>query len=173
MEKVSVDDVPDDPHPMGVNTERTPLSEPLGAEDVAVVHYSLAPGEQFSGGLHAHHDQEELFYVLEGTATFEHRERREAPEENPMGGTEKTDVAAGEAIRFAPGEFQTGRNESDDRVVGLAIAAPSSRHDWGQIESFAPCPECETVTSHFVMDPAETDGFGIRCDECGNELRLS
>ena len=171
MEKVAVDDVADEPHPMGVNTERTPLSGPLGAEDVAVVHYSLAPGEQFSGGLHAHHDQEEVFYVLAGTATFEHRGYDEAPEDDPRAGTEKTEVAAGEAIRFEPKEFQCGRNESDERVVGLAIAAPSSRHDWEQIESFAPCPECGEVTSHFVLEP--TDGFGIRCDECDNELRLS
>jgi len=171
MEKVSVDDVPNDPHPMGVNTERTPLSGALGTEDVAVVHYRLAPGEQFSGGLHTHHDQEELFYVVEGTATFEHRGPDEAPEDDPLGGTTETEVSAGEAIRFAPGEFQTGRNESDERVVGLAVAAPSSHHDWEQIESFAPCPVCDEVTSHFVLEP--TDGFGVRCDECGNELRLS
>jgi mannose-6-phosphate isomerase-like protein (cupin superfamily) len=171
MEKVSVDDVTNDPHPMGVNTERSPLSAALGAEDVAVVHYSLAPGEQFSGGLHTHHDQEELFYVLEGTATFEHRGYDDAPEGNPTGGTTKTEVSAGEVIRFEPKEFQCGRNESGDRVVGLAIAAPSSRHDWEQIESFAPCPECDEVTSHFVLEP--TDGFGLRCDECDNELRLA
>ena len=160
MEKITVEALDPDPHPLGVNRERRNVTDALGADHLAVVHYELAPGEQFSGGLHTHHDQEELFYVLEGTATFEV-------------GTdgENVDVAAGEAIRFAPGEFQCGRNESDGDVVALALAAPGSRHNWADIESFAPCSECEAVTSHGVREPDEA--FVIHCLECGTEMAVA
>ena len=160
MERVSIDDVEAEPHPMGVNRERRVLTDALGAEEMTAVHYELEPGEQFSGGLHTHHDQEEVFYVLEGTATFEY-------------GTdgEKTDVESGEVIRFEPGEFQCGRNESDDVVVGLALAAPGSQHDWEQLESFAPCGECGEVTAHGVREPDQD--FVIYCKECGNEMQIA
>ena len=145
---------------MGVNRERRVLTDALGAEHVAAVHYELEPGEQFSGGLHTHHDQEEVFYVVRGTATFEV-------------GTDgrKVDVGAGEVIRFEPGEFQCGRNEGDEPVVGLALAAPGSRHDWEAIESFAPCAECGEVTSHGVREPDEA--FVVYCNDCGNETRIA
>jgi mannose-6-phosphate isomerase-like protein (cupin superfamily) len=161
MEKTAVDEVTAEPHPMGVNTERRPLSDVLGTEHVAIVHYELKPGEQFSAGLHAHHDQEEVFVVLSGTATFEHGERGES----------STTVEGGEAIRFAPGEFQCGRNESDGPVVGLAIAAPGRRHDWDEIESPAPCEECGTVTGHGVRAP--DGGMVIYCLDCGAETRVA
>jgi quercetin dioxygenase-like cupin family protein len=160
MERVSVDDIRAEPHPMGVNRERRVVTDAVGAEHVTAVHYELDPGEQFSGGLHTHHDQEEVFYVLDGTATFEV-------------GTdgETVDVEAGEAIRFEPGEFQCGRNESDDRVAGLALAAPGSRHNWEDIESFAPCSECGEVTSHGVREPDEA--FVVYCMECDNEVQIA
>lgn len=165
MERVSLDDVDPEPHPAGVNSDRRPLSTALGATDVAIVHYTLDPGEQFSGELHAHGDQEELFYVLEGTATFE---RLPADRKTPHT-AESVVVSAGELIRFAPGEFQCGRNKSDKQVVGLAIAAPGVCHDWDQIETFAPCPECGERTIH---DLSVGDGMIIDCHECGNELRV-
>jgi quercetin dioxygenase-like cupin family protein len=179
MERVTVDEIEAEPHPMGVNRERRVVTDALGAEEMTAVHYELEPGEQFSGGLHTHHDQEEVFYVLEGTATFEHREPRSGSDRSngehsdPRDGTdgETVDVAAGEVIRFEPGEFQCGRNESDDRVVGLALAAPGSQHDWEALESFAPCVECGEVTSHGVEEP---DGsFVIYCNECGNEMEIA
>ena len=160
MERVSIDEIDAEPHPMGVNRERRVVTDALGAEHVTAVHYELEPGEQFSGGLHTHHDQEELFYVLDGTATFEFG----------TDGDEVT-VGAGEVVRFEPGEFQCGRNKSDDTVVGLALAAPGSRHNWEDLESFAPCGECGEVTSHGVREP---DGsFVIYCNECGNEMQIA
>ena len=160
MERVTVDEMDAEPHPMGVNRERRVVTDALGAEHVTAVHYELEPGEQFSGGLHTHHDQEELFYVLEGTATFEF-------------GTDgdEVEVEAEEVVRFEPGEFQCGRNESDDTVVGLALAAPGSRHNWADLESFAPCAECGEVTSHGVREP--DDVFVIYCNECGNEMQIA
>lgn len=161
MEHIEVDAVPTEPHPMGVNHDRRVVSDALGTEDVAIVHYTLDPGEQLSGGLHTHHDQEELFYVLSGTATFE---------VGPAGDGEVV-VEAGEAIRFASGEFQCGRNEADEPLVALAVAAPGTQHDWEQIESPAPCPACDAITPHYVQPPE--DGFVIVCRECGTETRVA
>jgi len=179
MERITVDDVGAEPHPMGVNRERRVVTDALGAEHLTVVHYELRPGEQFSGGLHTHHDQEELFYILEGTATFEHREPQRGSDEfsgepsDPGDGTDGDEVAveAGEVVRFEPGEFQCGRNESDDAVVGLALAAPGSQHNWEDLESFAPCSECGEVTSHGVEEPDEA--FVVYCNECGHEMRIA
>lgn len=160
MEHVSIEAVENDPHPMDIHTVRRPLSDALDTEEVAIVHYILDPGEQFSGGLHTHHDQEEIFYILEGRASFD----------VGTNGEEVT-VEGGEAVRFPPGQFQCGRNDSSDRVVGLAIAAPGNRHTWADIESLAPCPNCETVTSHGVRPP--DDGMVIYCNECGTEARVA
>jgi mannose-6-phosphate isomerase-like protein (cupin superfamily) len=177
MKHIAIDDVTEEPHPMGVNSDRRVVSDALDADDVAVIRFDLAPGEQFSGGLHTHHDQEELFYILEGTATWDvgpepdadHAERHasERPE------TEEVVVEAGEVIRFPPGQFQCGRNKSDGRVVGLAVAAPGTQHDWEALESFAPCAgDCDGITSHGVRQP-DGDGMVVYCNECGAELQVA
>ena len=177
MERVDIEAIEREPHPMGVNRERRDVGAAIGAEHMAAVHYELEPGEQFSGGLHTHHDQEEVFYVIEGTATFEHREPRSGSSgssgehADPQDDTRKTEVEAGEAIRFEPGEFQCGRNESDDTIVALALAAPGRRHDWAALESFAPCGECGEVTSHGVREP--DGGFVVYCNECDTEMRIA
>lgn len=162
MERVTVDDVDHDGHPAGVNTVRRPVSDALGATDCTIVYYELAPGDSFSGGLHRHHDQEECFYVLSGTVTFDTRESVDA---DPRTVT----VAAGEAVRFPPGEFQFGYNDSDERVVALAIAAPSSGHDWDQIEWLTRCRPCDEEVVH---DIALSDAGAIvaTCRQCGKEL---
>ena len=156
MERTALDDVENDPHPMGINTVQKPLSAALGAEDVAINYFELGPGEKFSGGLHTHHDQEEIFYVQSGSATFEVGKGRETVTVGPDG-----------AIRFAPGEFQHGYNPEDaeEDVVGLAIGAPSERHDWDQIESYSYCPECERERS-FSVEPID-DGLATVCQHCG------
>jgi uncharacterized cupin superfamily protein len=123
------------------------LAEPLGAENLALNHYELAPGEVFADGLHAHMDQEELFYVLEGVATFE-----------TMEGT--TEVEAGEAVRFAPGEFQQGRNESDGVVRGLALGAPRDSTD---VRVPVACTACSAGSLRAV--PAD-EGFTFACPDC-------
>jgi uncharacterized cupin superfamily protein len=108
MQKVSVDELDNDPRVADVQKH---LTEPLGLSDMALNYYELEPGDSFSGGMHTHMDQEEVFYVMEGTATFQ-------PEE----GTHE--VGPDEAVRFAPGEYQEGRNEGDERVRALAMGAP-------------------------------------------------
>jgi uncharacterized cupin superfamily protein len=155
MQKIATDDV--EPTAMGGgDLDRRGLSEPLGTDDVAINYYALDPGEAFSGGMHAHLDQEEVFYVIEGTATFETKSE-------PTADSETVEVAAGEAIRFAPGEFQQGRNESDGRVVALALGAPRDSTE-GRIPQ--PCEECDGD----VLALARGDeGMVLRCPDCEAE----
>ncbi|MFB6169712.1 MAG: cupin domain-containing protein [Haloarculaceae archaeon] len=156
MERTTLSEVENEPHPMGINSVRKPLSSVLGAADVAINYFELAPGEKFSGGLHTHHDQEEIFYVQSGTATFEVGTDRD-----------HVSVGPGAAVRFAPGEFQHGYNpeDADEPVVGLAIGAPGGRHDWDQIESISHCPDCEAETS-WRVEPTD-DGLATVCESCG------
>jgi len=149
MERVSIDEV--EPSALGSDVDRRGLSEPLGATDVALNRYRLDPGERFSGGLHAHTDQEEIFVVVEGEATFE-----------TMDGD--VSVGAGEAVRFAPGEFQSGKNDGDEPVVAFALGAPRDSED---VRIPQECPECGHENMRAV--PSD-DGFDLRCPECGAEL---
>ncbi|WP_254764111.1 cupin domain-containing protein [Natrinema marinum] len=156
MEKVAIDDVDIEVNPLDVHSVRRPVSDELGFSDFAMNYFELEPGESFSGGLHTHHDQEEVFYVQEGTAIFE-TEDDEIP------------VDEGEVIRFAPGDFQHGYNDSDEQVVGFAFGAPKSKHDWDQIESMAYCQECEAEVGH-GLGFTDEGNFRLTCTECGNSF---
>ncbi|WP_336003120.1 cupin domain-containing protein [Halorientalis halophila] len=153
MEKVAVDDVEIQNNPLGVHSVRKPVSDALGTTDFAFNYFELQPGESFSGGMHRHHDQEEVFYVLEGTATFETLE-------------ETVDVPADGAIRFEKGEYQTGGNETDELVRGLAIGAPDSKHDWDELDALVYCSECGEETDH-GMGFTDDGRFSFTCRECG------
>lgn len=111
MEKLRIDDVD---RRVDSATVLRPLTAALGASDVALNYYELAPGDSFAYGFHMHAEQEELFVIQAGRATFD-----------TESGT--VDVEAGEIVRFGPGEYQQGRNEGDERVVALAIGAPRNR----------------------------------------------
>jgi|GEM_PF-171369 len=114
MEHVAIEAVDDEANPLAEHEVRKPLSRALGTDHFAMNYFELSPGESFSGGLHAHNDQEEVFYVASGTARFEVGRDRET-------------VAVGpdEVIRFAPGEFQTGGvpADGDEGVVAIALGA--------------------------------------------------
>lgn len=154
MEHVAVEDVAVELNPMKVHSVRKPVSRALGTTDFAMNYFELAPGESFSGGLHRHNDQEEVFYVESGVATFEVGLERERQE-----------VAAGELIRFPPGEFQEGVNDGDERVVGWAVGAPGASHDWDELQSRVYCPECDGETTH---DTDLVEGrFELTCTDCG------
>jgi uncharacterized cupin superfamily protein len=150
MEHVAVDDVATTGR---VADRRAGLTEPLGLSDAAINYFELAPGDGFSGGMHTHLDQEEVFYVLEGTATFE------TPETS-------VEVGAGEAIRFAPGEYQTGGNESDERVRGLAIGAPQ---DQGETRSGVECRDCGADYHEVHVDDGQ---MRLVCPGCGHEIEV-
>ena len=160
MQKTAIDDVDVVTNPMEVHDVRKPVSRAIGTEHVAMNYFELAPGDAFSGGLHAHGDQEEVFYVLSGTATFEvGRDRK------------RVDVAAGELIRFAPGEFQSGfvREDAEEEVVAWAIGAPGARHDWGQIESLIECRACGEERAH-ATELTDDGLFRFTCTECGTSF---
>lgn len=160
MRKVAIDEVDIELSPLGVHSVRRPVSDELGTEHFAMNYFELEPGESFSGGLHTHHDQEEVFYIQSGTATFDVGLERE-----------QVDVEAGEVIRFAPGEFQEGYNDADSEttVTGLAFGAPAAKHDWNDIESIIPCGECGEETGHGLALTDEGN-FRFTCGECGTEL---
>ena len=149
MEKVSIGDV--EPNAFGGDIDRRGLSAPLETTDLALNRYRLDPGERFSGGMHAHMDQEEVFVIVEGEATFE---------------TMDGEVTVGEAevIRFAPGEFQSGKNDSDGEVVAFAMGAPRDSEDVRLPQN---CPECGHDNVRAI--PGE-DGFDLECPDCGAEL---
>jgi len=167
MEKVSIDDVETVPHFMGANTNRKPLSRAIDGLGFATTYLELEPGEAFSGGLHAHTDQEELFVVLEGTATWE---TKAGAGDEPT----RTEVGPMEAIHFGMGDaYQTGRNETDDVVRGLAIGAPGSRHTWAGTEALVDCETCGEETVHTFEGEGrmpDIEDMTITCAECGTEL---
>lgn len=151
MEKVTVDELENEPRVADVTKH---LTEPLGLRDVAINYFELTPGESFSGGLHTHTNQEEIFYIIEGEATFEMLD-------------DELSVGPGEVVRFAPGEYQEGTNEGDDgRVVALALGAP---REMGETRAPLPCGECGDADYH-VAD-VEPDGVTLSCPECNSEIR--
>ena len=150
MEKISIDD----PDPSARTADvQAGLTGPLNLSDVAINYYELAPGDSMSGGLHTHMSQEEIFYVLEGTATFE------TPEES-------VEVGADEAIRFAAGEYQEGKNEGDERVRALALGAP---RDQGETRALFPCENCGA--DYHEVDIGEAS-MTLVCPDCGHEIEM-
>lgn len=149
MEHVSIDDI--ESSAFGRDVDRRGLSDPLGTTDLALNRYRLDPGERFTSDLHAHMDQEEVFVVVEGEATFE----------TPDG---EVTVEEDEAVRFAPGEFQSGKNDADAELVAFALGAPRDTED---VRISRECPDCGHGNVRLI--PNE-DGFGLQCPECGTEL---
>lgn len=150
MERVSVDDLADSVQPATVMRH---LTDPLGLTDVAINYYELEPGDSFAFAYHSHEVQEEVFYVIEGTATFE-------TESGPV------DVGAGEAIRFAREELQRGWNHGDERVVALALGAPLA---YGTQVKLRYCPNCGEETDQELDGAEEEEAVVARCKRCGTE----
>lgn len=148
MEKVNVDDTRD---ASGADGKRRSLTEPLGTEDVSLAFYSLDPGQGFSGGMHTHLDQEEVFYVQSGTAVFERLDG------------DDVEVGAGEIVRFAPGEYQHGfvPEDADEGVEALALGAPNP-----STEVRVPT-ECEECGHDALAVGFGDDGMYLECPECG------
>ncbi|PSP55634.1 cupin domain-containing protein [Halobacteriales archaeon QS_1_67_19] len=151
MEKVRIESV--EPRAAGPADEKRSLTDPLGATDLAVNYYELEPGDSFAFGYHAHSDQEEVFYVQSGTVTFE-------TEDGPV------DVAAGELVRFGPGEFQRGVNRGDERVAALALGAP---RESGNLDLRRACPDCEGRTPNVIERAGSGDALVTVCENCGAE----
>lgn len=165
MEKVAISDVP--ARAVAEDSARRELSELLKTTSIALNHYRIAPGEGLPGGLHAHMDQEEVFIVLDGEATFE---------------TLDGEVTVGEreAIRFSPGEFQSGRNNADRELIAVAMGGPRDTED---IRIPVACPDCEHDALRFqtrdddltfVCPDCETEHVPRNCPACGDpDLRVT
>ncbi len=190
-----------------IESVRAPLSQTLDTDDIALVHYRPGPEDSFPGGLHAHADQAEIFLVQRGTSTFETitaTDRTAPPEDGTVLSTEATETAeitveAGEIVRFAPGEFQSGRNTGDEAVVAVAIGVPRETDDVrfpqacpdcghpdvrldtddGAVRFVCPacaaehvprgCPECHREELAFTLDGSS--GVVAACDDCGATVR--
>jgi uncharacterized cupin superfamily protein len=150
MEKVAIDDLDSWMSPADV---KRPVGEGLGTEHLAMNYYELGAGDSFAFGYHAHDDQEEVFYVLEGTATFETEDG-------------DVDVGAGEVVRFAPGEFQRGVNEGDERVRALAMGAPP---DSSELTLLRDCEDCGERTDQEIQPTDEGSALVTLCVDCGEE----
>lgn len=147
MEVVTIDEVENAVQPAAVMRH---LTEPLGCTDFAINYYELEPGDSFAFAYHNHEIQEEVFVILDGTATFD-------TEDGPV------DVNAGEVIRFGREEFQRGWNRGDDRVVALALGAPL---EYGAQIKLRECSECGERT-HNRLERDNEEVVGI-CTECGS-----
>ncbi|OLZ39492.1 hypothetical protein A6E15_00175 [Natrinema saccharevitans] len=173
MEKRSVDEIENVPHFMGINSRRKPLSRAIEEMGFAMVHFELEPGESFSGGHHTHHDQEELFYVIDGTATFEVKS-------GPGAEPETHEVGPGEVIHFERGgSYQTGGNEGDERVVAVALGVGEPRHGWADTKVLFDCENCGRETVHDIeaVRPEdermpEPDETVISCQDCATVAEL-
>ncbi|WIV68718.1 cupin domain-containing protein [Natrialbaceae archaeon AArc-T1-2] len=149
MERIAVDDVEIF---MSAASECRPLSRALETTDVAINHYVVEPGEAFSAGFHTHDDQEEIFYIIRGEATFD---------------TEEGTVTLGpdEAIRFSPGDFQHGYNEGDEPVQALALGAPRETET-----GYILCETCDDI-GEIEMNMTETrDAIVVSCSNCGTAI---
>ena len=146
MEKVTASEV--DAAALSGTADRLDVSRALDADHVTVMYYDVPPGDVLSAGYHTHNDQEELFVVLEGTATFM---------------TEAGDLrlGEGEAVRFGRGEFQHGYNDESEPLVALAIGAPPGMAD---TEAVFVCEGCEQRARHDVV---LEDGLSAVCWACG------
>lgn len=128
------------------------LSDALGTDCVAVNYFERAPGESVGDFYHRHHEQEELFVVLAGAATFETED-----------GTVR--VESGEMVRFAPGEWQQGWNRETERLRVLALGVPLEE---GPTDLRGNCPACD---GRRPVTVEETDaGVDISCSVCGTAV---
>jgi len=153
MQTIDIDDMDPAENPRN----RESVSDALGAQDFAMNYYELEPGEAFAGTVHTHLDQEETFVVLEGEATFEAK-----PE--PAGESETIHVSEGQLVRFDPGEYQQGRNESDGPLRALALGTPQ---DATESRVAVPCEDCgESEYLDVVMGDG---GLALECPECGTQ----
>ncbi len=150
MERVGVDDLDDSVQAAAVMRH---LTEPLGLTDFAMNYYELEPGDSFAFAYHNHEVQEEVFYVIEGTATFD-------TDAGPV------EVGPDEAIRFDRGEFQRGWNRGDERVVALALGAPL---DYGEQVKLRYCPECDAETDNELDRADDEEAVVAYCKACGTE----
>jgi mannose-6-phosphate isomerase-like protein (cupin superfamily) len=120
---VRADDVDDAYAGTDVPGEFRPLTDALGAEQVAVTLIRVpahSDMEQSTG--HTHSEIEELYIVAKGTITF-------------RCGDEVEKVAAPAVVRVSPGTARSHRNEGDEPVEIWAVSEKGHR-DATKIDDF-------------------------------------
>lgn len=179
MERAVVDESSPSP---ALAIARRGLSGTLDTDGVALNHYRIPPGEGFPSGLHTHMDQEEIFVILAGTATFETLRGGKKGDEDTVDqrtGRELR-VGAGEAVRFASGEYQSGYNRDGEELVALAIGAPRESID---VRIPVRCPDCTEADLgldtggeqlSFVCPECSAERVPAPCPDCGADaMRLT
>jgi uncharacterized cupin superfamily protein len=149
---------------LGPGRLRASLRKDLHLEELGANYYELDPGEQLAFGVHAHGDQEEVFFVTDGQVTFETYETREAAMAGAGG--ESVVVDAGGAIRFKAGEYQCGRNESDAPAKVIGVGAPA---DPGDLDLLRDCETCGERTIHRIELSDDTTEILAVCEDCEGE----
>lgn len=150
MKSVRVEDVENTIQPAAV---LRPLTEALGTTDVAINYYELEPGDSFAFAYHNHEIQEEIFYVIEGEATFDTEEG-------------SVSVGAGGLIRFDREEFQRGWNRGEEDVIALALGAPL---EYGKQVKLRACATCGEETDNRIERADDEDAVVAYCTDCGTE----
>lgn len=158
METVDFDDLESR---LGPGRVRASLRKALRLEQLGANYYELDPGEQLAFGVHAHSDQEEVFFVTEGSVTFEAYENREAAMAGEGG--ESVVVDAGGAIRFRAGEYQCGRNEGDSPAAVIGVGAPE---DSGELDLLRDCDACGERTPHRIALTDDRTEILAVCEAC-------
>jgi hypothetical protein len=92
--------------------------------------------------------------------TFESREK-------PLGETETVGVGPDEAVRFEPGEYQTGANDGPDTVEALEFGAPKGS---GEVRVPGPCGDWGAKSLKLDFGPGQNS---MRCLDCGAETELN
>jgi quercetin dioxygenase-like cupin family protein len=122
---VSADDV-DDAYADDddVPGEFRPLTDALGAEQVAITLVRVPPHSDFEQGTgHTHADTEELYLVTRGTLTMRFDD-------------EVRSVQAGSVARVSPSTIRSHRNEGDEPVELWAISRGEGGSDSNKVEDF-------------------------------------
>ena len=104
------------------------LTDPLGAEQVAVTHRDMPPGSGGKGGYgHRHKTQEEIYYVIAGRLQFKLDD-------------EIIDVDGGSAVRVSPEVVRSVWNEGPDdaELLIVSMRIDDARADAELIEDFWP-----------------------------------
>lgn len=106
---------PDEVEPLaGRPCDSRPLADALGLEKMGLRKYVVEPGEQMPLVYHYHDEQEEVFYVLDGTLHVE------TPEEEYA-------VGAGSVFAADPGSPHRAfaSADADQPATVLAVGAPA------------------------------------------------
>jgi mannose-6-phosphate isomerase-like protein (cupin superfamily) len=123
-EVISPDDVDDVYAGSPVPGEFRPLTDALGAEQLAVTLIRIPPHSDFEQGTgHFHAEQEEIYLVVRGTLTMRF-------------GDEVRGVRAPAAVRVAPAMPRSHRNEGDEPVELWALSRQLGHGDATKIDAF-------------------------------------